>query len=104
MAEYIDRKAFIQALAETECDILPTDDLDGFTFDCVCKVVDSMPSADVVPVVRCKDCKYYKISELHPPFKFCFRLRHPTENRSVGYNFADDDFCSHGECREGKDG
>ena len=61
-------------------------------------------AVDAVPVVRCKDCKYYKISELHPPYKFCFRLRHPTENRSVGYNFADDDFCSHGECREGKDG
>jgi leucyl-tRNA synthetase len=61
-------------------------------------------SVDAVPVVRCKDCKYYKISELHPPYKFCFRLRHPTENRSVGYNFADDDFCSHGECREDKDG
>lgn len=60
-------------------------------------------SVDAVPVVRCKDCKYYKISELHPPYKFCFRLRHPTENRSVGYNFADDDFCSHGEFREGKD-
>ena len=56
-------------------------------------------SVDAVPVVRCKDCKYYKISELYPPHKFCFRLRHPTENRSVGYNFADDDFCSHGERR-----
>lgn len=62
-----------------------------------------LPTVDAVPVVRCKDCKYYKISELHPPYKFCFRLRHPTENRSVGYYFADDDFCSHGECREGKD-
>ena len=57
------------------------------------------PAADVAPVVRCKDCKYYKTSELLPPHKFCFRLRHPTENRSVGYNFADDDFCSHGERR-----
>ena len=61
-------------------------------------------SVDAVPVVRCKDCKYYKISELLPPHKFCFRLRHPTENRSVGYNFSDDDFCSRGECREDKDG
>lgn len=61
-------------------------------------------SADAVPVVRCRDCKYYKTSELLPPNKFCFRLRHPTENRSVGYNFADDDFCSHGERKEGKDG
>lgn len=67
------------------------------------KEVNPVLPTDLVPVVRCKDCKYYKISELHPPYKFCFRLRHPTENRSVGYNFADDDFCSHGECREGKD-
>lgn len=52
MAEYINREAFIQALAEAECDILPADDLDGFTFDCVCKVVDSMPAASVAPVVR----------------------------------------------------
>ena len=59
----------------------------------------SLPVVDAVPVVRCKDCKYYKISQLLPPHKFCFRLRHPTENRSVGYNFADDDFCSHGERR-----
>lgn len=68
------------------------------------RIIADTPTVDAVPVVRCRDCKYYKISELHPPFKFCFRLRHPTENRSVGYRFADDDFCSHGECREGKDG
>lgn len=71
--------------------------------ECLC-AIEEAPTIDAVPVVRCKDCKYYKISELHPPYKFCFRLRHPTENRSVGYNFADDDFCSHGECREDKDG
>lgn len=61
-------------------------------------------AVDAVLVVRCRDCKYYKTSELLPPHKFCFRLRHPTENRSVGYNFADDDFCSHGERKDGKDG
>ena len=69
------------------------------TFCALADAVEEMPTVDVVPVVRCKDCKYYKTSELLPPHKFCFRLRHPTENRSVGYNFADDDFCSHGERR-----
>lgn len=87
MAEYIDREAFKKSVEERYCK--------------PCKAEEAV---DAVPVVRCKDCKYYKISELHPPFKFCFRLRHPTENRSVGYRFADDDFCSYGECREGKDG
>lgn len=90
MAEYIDRKAFIQALAETECDILPTDDLDGFTFDCVCKVVDSMPSADVVPVVRCKDCKY--------------RDGTPGQPNILCAQMHEDDFCSYGERKEGKNG
>lgn len=98
MEEYINRGtaiAKLTALEETEPNATMAD---------AKRVLADMQTADAVPVVRCKDCKYYKISELHPPFKFCFRLRHPTENRSVGYHFADDDFCSHGECREGKDG
>ena len=57
---------------------------------------------DWIPVVRCKDCKWYKEGELLAPNKFCFRLKHPTENRNVGYNFCDDDFCSYGERREGE--
>ena len=93
MAEYINLEtaiAKLTALEVTEQNATMTD---------AKRVLADMQTADVVPVVRCKDCKYYKISELHPPYKFCFRLRHPTENRSVGYNFADDDFCSHGERR-----
>lgn len=93
MAEYIDRGAAIAkltALEVTEPNSTMTD---------AKRVLADMQTEDVVPVVRCKDCKYYKTSELLLPHKFCFRLRHPTENRSVGYNFADDDFCSHGERR-----
>ena len=44
------------------------------TFCALADAVEEMPTVDAVPVVRCKDCKYYKISELHPPYKFCFRL------------------------------
>lgn len=61
------------------------------------QLLDEIPAADVAPVVRCKDCKYYNRSELLAPNKFCFRLKHPTENRVIGYNFAPDDFCSYGE-------
>ena len=96
MAEYIDRKAFIQALAETECDILPADGLDGFTFDCVCKVVDSMPSADVVPVVRCKDCKYLANATVNSNG---FLICHVND-----MEIAPEDFCSYGERKEGKNG
>lgn len=55
------------------------------------------PHTDVAPVVRCKDCKYYRVSAMLAPNKFCFRLKHPVEDRPIGYNFAPDDFCSHGE-------
>lgn len=58
--------------------------------------IDNAPTVDAVPVVRCKDCKYYRESRVLAPNKFCFRLNHPTEPGKIGYNFADDDFCSHG--------
>lgn len=66
--------------------------------------IDNAPTVDAVPVVRCKDCKYYKESRVLAPNKFCFRLKHPTEPGKIGYNFADNDFCSRGVRRnEGAD-
>lgn len=55
---------------------------------------------DAVPIVRCRDCKYYRVSTMLAPNKFCFRLKHPVEDRPIGYNFAPDDFCSYGERKE----
>ncbi len=61
-----------------------------------------LPAADAVEVVRCKDCKWYKVSKLLAPDKFCFRLKDGNGNH-VGYNFVPDDFCSHGERKDGGD-
>lgn len=47
MSEYIDREAANLALAEQ-----------GFDWDKVKQALASVPVADVVPVVRCKECKY----------------------------------------------
>ena len=52
------------------------------------------------PVIRCKNCEYYREGALLAPNRFCFRLKHPTEDRPIGYNFAPDDFCSHGKWKE----
>lgn len=60
---------------------------------------DDSPTVDAVEVVRCKDCKWYQEGELLAPSRFCFRLKHPQEDRSVGYNFGPNDFCSYGERR-----
>ena len=52
-------------------------------------------------VVRCKDCKYYREGAIFKDIKFCFRLRGDND-KPVGYNFSEDDFCSRGERREGE--
>ena len=62
MAEYIDREAAI-SLIKQYC----MDAIDGgrYSLDAVddgidlVKGIKALPAADVVPVVRCKDCKYF---------------------------------------------
>lgn len=47
--------------------------------------VDLMPTADVVPVIRCKDCKYYDVYHLE-----CHNLYHNGINNVDGYcNYAE---------------
>ena len=57
------------------------------------------PIIDAVPVVRCKNCKYYREGKVLSPQKFCFRLK-DKNGKEIGYNFAEDDFCSYGERSE----
>lgn len=64
------------------------------------EIADYLLANGVAIPVSCEDCKYYKEGELLAPNKFCFRLKHPTENRQVGYNFCNDDYCSYGERKE----
>ena len=89
MSEYIKREAALMKLMQDGCSAKNL------------QSISDIPAADVAPVVRCKDCKYYKESRVLAPNKFCFRLNHPTEPRKIGYNFGDDDFCSYGEPKEG---
>lgn len=99
MAEYIDRKSLID-----EFDRLGLGEhsfVERVFSDGVRTIIAGMPAADVAPVVRCKDCKYYRVGAILAPNKFCFRLKHPVEDRPIGYNFAPDDFCSHGERKDG---
>lgn len=53
------------------------------------ETIDQIPAADVVPVVRCKDCKYNRGSKkcLNPDSFFAVP--------------KDDDFCSYGERKDG---
>lgn len=97
MAEYINREETKRELSEW-CISLNSPHL--LSRDDTMFLLDNIPAADVAPVVRCRDCKYYRASSILAPNEFCFRLKHPVEDRPIGYNFAPDDFCSYGERKE----
>lgn len=63
------------------------------------KQISESPTIDAAPVVRCKDCKYYRYGKHFTNIKFCQRL--PYYAAEGGLNTADDDFCSYGERKEG---
>ena len=62
MAEYINKKDLIDFIKDTR-QRLPHDSKDFFTRDNMLlnfeQIVSQMPTADVVEVVRCKDCKHF---------------------------------------------
>lgn len=82
--DYIDRQAAIDVLKEKVFHNL-TDEFYG-----TMQVLDELPSADVEPVVRCKDCANWN-SETHG----CLR------NPSVS-PWWENDFCSYGERTDGE--
>ena len=93
MAEYINRKAAISRIKQYCMDAI---DGGRYSLDAVDDGIDlvngikALPVADVVPVVRCKDCKY--------------RDGTPGQPNILCAQMHEDDFCSYGECREDKDG
>ena len=62
--------------------------------DVVCnRVADHLIASNVVPVVRCKDCKYYKAQKQSVNWKnkkkYCCRI--------VALKVNENDYCSYGE-------
>ena len=58
------------------------------------------PTVDAVPVVRCRDCKWYMPGELFTDIMFCHRLK-KDNGKPAKYNYCADDFCSYGERKDG---
>ena len=84
MAEYIKREAAKDAVSEVYYDT-PDVNLSAEKFEAA---INAIPTADVAPVVRCKDCKH----EFGGSCIICgFQKRKP------------EDFCSYGERKEGAD-
>ena len=55
--------------------------------------LNNSPTIDAVPVVRCRDCKYY---EIHKP-----KVLENCERKGYIIPMKPDDFCSYGERKEG---
>lgn len=89
MPEYIEREAFIEDI-KTEIVNLKLNGLKGTPRPCeelygFIDRINEQPAADVVEVVRCKDCKNYN------GHRFCLYHADPVD---------DNDFCSYGERKE----
>lgn len=85
MAEYIKREAAIKAIEKADYTLI-ANDADSCESDYLREIIESVPTADVVSVVRCKNCTHLygtvcTVCGLLP--------RKPN------------DFCSYGERRDG---
>ena len=88
MAEYIERQVAIDALDKK---YRYGGDIDRCGLATALDEIEAIPAADVVPVVRCKDCKYLGITTLGS--YWCRNVNGCAKPTS-------DSFCSYGEGKE----
>lgn len=85
MAEYYSKEALLDALAQGHA--ARSEEAEVAILD-AWERIKKLPAADVVEVVRCKDCKYYLLGHLQ-----CVYAHH---NGVINF----DGYCSYGERRE----
>ena len=94
MSKYIDAEQAIKEIGVPYNRSEHDDFVDGFNsgLESAANTIKEMPAADVVEVVRCKDCKHYQFADNRAfgmPVKMCEWL---------GFeDVDDDDFCSRAE-------
>ena len=97
MTDYISREAAFKEFAEFVWPSNNSDFADVPTWNDAVSLIGSLPAADVVPVVRCADCKYLNedlaIGEWDGSCRYW-------NTHSVSYSW----FCSQGERRAKMDG
>ncbi len=84
----IDADEFEAALENTEYDISPAYEPDGYSHKLICEVLEETPTVDAVPVVRCRECIHHYIDEYG--FPAC------AESGAM-LNPEEDDYCSRGQ-------
>ena len=96
MDKYIDREATLKVICRkcnNEFSDEPCEPPDCF----ILEAVKSLPYIDAVPVVRCRECKHYEMGVCLKIYDDGAASRYAWQERKP------DDFCSHGEQKEGAD-
>ena len=103
MKEYIEREAAIKAI-ENDCS-----ELVYYTKEDAIQCVKAIPAADVVEVVRCRECKYWgdEDGKLQRSdgllFARCIIHNYLLDGRHTGWCPTENNFCSYGEREEDAD-
>lgn len=98
MSDYIDRQVALDALGVTKNATKYGGDHSGYDTRMLYEIHDALtgiPAADVVPVVRCRDCRKRRKDGYCTKF-----IQNISGIASAWYMPQDDDFCSYGERRE----
>lgn len=89
MAEYITKEAAINAVENAPIELFQSE------WEEIEEAINAAPAADVVPVVRCKECKYLVNATVNDNgFLIC---------DISDMEITPDDFCSYGKRKDGAD-
>ena len=95
MAEYIEREDILRQMRNSKADKPPYSNWD-IAHDCCIDIAKNIPTANVVEVVRCKECLYkneWANDGSYPDYNFC--------KHSGLWHLTDNHFCSYGIRKEG---
>mgnify|MGYP001003376279 CR=1 FL=1 len=99
MAKYIDREAAVKLLRNQAREALEYSNTECEVLSSVADELEDFPPADVVPVVRCKDCVYSR-----PAGKNCEDLVVCIAHSEDYLYMMKSDFCSYGTFKEATNG
>ena len=107
--ELIDRQALRERLGiAEECKDCEHNSMESFCgnmmhFYYACEAIDEMPTIDAVPVIRCKDCKWWDAKD-NSSYGYCMAMKHGyfSSNWEIGIyrTYKGDWFCADGERKE----
>lgn len=95
MVEYIERKAAIKAVEKADYTAI-ANDADSCKADYLREIIESVPAADVAPVVRCKDCVHWD----DDPDTYGADYGPKGKCMKSFETMCADDFCSYGERKD----